>query len=509
MRGLAAYGRGVTSDPVDVPGLQERRRRLDGGRDLSERPGMLGRRRSAVLAVARAPARADHRRASWIALIAATGLVGGCMLAGWWLSRDGVDLHLGSAFPLSGQYGLHVGRWLLPCLMVGMAGLAWGPRLAATLPWPRLLLAALVGSAAWAVALAAAAGPAAIAAPLTRHGEYLSEVDRVNAMGIGSYLDNFTRFIVGSGGTPEAPQWTTHVGGHPPLPTLLFALLARAGLPGPGWAAALCITVGSSAAPAVLATLRTVGGEDGARRAAVFVVFAPTALWVATSADAIFAGVAAAGVCALASSRARRSPGTCLLALTGGLALGTCLMLSCGLVLLAPIAAAAVLLASPRWSERMTVLLIAVLGAVAVLAGFAIAGFWWPDGLRLASERVINGPGWQDRPAGYFFFANPAALAVAVGPAVVAALPLIGRFRSPNRLATLAAGALLAIAIAVGSNLSKGEVERIYLPFTVWLLPLAALVVEGRSRGRASARGWLAAQIGWTILLAATTSLHW
>jgi methylthioxylose transferase len=509
MRGLAAYGRGVTSDPVDVSGLQERRRRLDGGRDLSARPGMLGGRRSAVLAVARAPARADHRRASWIALVAATCMLGGCILAGWWLSRDGVDLHLGSAFPLSGQYGLHVGRWLLPCLMVGLAGWACGPSLVATLPWPRLLLAALVGSAAWAVALAAVAGPVAIAAPLTRQGEYLSEVGRVNAMGLGSYLDNFTRFIVGTGGTPEAPQWTTHVGGHPPLPTLLFALLARAGLAGPGWAAAVCITVGSCAAPAVLATLRAVAGEDGARRAAVFVVFAPTALWVATSADAIFAGVAAAGVCALAYSGAHGFHGTWGLAFAGGLALGTCLMLSYGLVLLAPIAAAAVLLASPRWSERITVLLIAMLGAVAVLASFAIAGFWWPDGLRLASQRVMSGPGWQDRPAAYFLFANPAAVAVAAGPAVVAALPLLGRFRWSNRHAALAVAALLAIAIAVASSLSKGEVERIYLPFTVWLLPLAALLVEGRSRGRASARGWLAAQIGWTILVAATTSLHW
>jgi len=428
------------------------------------------------------------------------------MATGWWLSRHGVDLHLGSAFPLSGQYGWHVGAWLIPCLTVATAGLAWGPRLAATLPWPRLLLAAPVVSAAWAVALAAVAGPAAIAEPLTRHGEYLNEVDRVTSMGIGQYLDTFTSFIVGS---PDAPQWATHVGGHPPLPTLLFTLLAEAGLPGPGWAAALCIVVGSCAAPAVLATLRRLAGEESARRAAVFVVFAPTALWVATSADAIFAGVAAAGVCALAYTGAQGVPRTCLLAFIGGLALGTCLMLSYGLVLLAPIAGAATLLASPRWSERIWVLLIAMLGAVAVLASFALAGFWWPDGLRLASERVTNGPGWQDRPAAYFLFANPAAVAVAVGPAVVAALPFLWLLRRSNRLAALALGPLLAIAIAVASNLSKGEVERIYLPFTIWLLPLAALLVGGRGRRAAWPRGWLAAQIGWAILLAATTSLHW
>jgi hypothetical protein len=166
-------------------------------------------------------------------------------------------------------------------------------------------------------------------------------------------------------------------------------------------------------------------------------------------------------------------------------------MLSYGLVLLAPIAAAAVLLASPRWSERMTVLLIAVLGAVAVLAGFAIAGFWWPDGLRLASQRVMNGPGWQDRPAAYFLFADPAAVAVAAGPAVVAALPLLGRFRWSNRLAALAVAALLAIAIAVASNHSKGEVERIYLPFTVWLLP--------RCWSKAGAADEPRREVGWPL----------
>jgi methylthioxylose transferase len=483
---------------------------VDAGRRWPPRQGSLSGRRARVASATDEAGRAGVRRASWIAVTAAMSLVDGCMLTGWWLSRHGVDLHLGSTFPLSGQYGLHVGAWLIPSLTVATAGLVWGPRLAATLPWPRLLLAALVGSASWAVTLAAAAGPAAIAEPLTRHGEYLSEVDRVTSLGLGPYLDNFTRFIVGS---PDAPQWATHVGGHPPLPTLLFAVLARAGLGGPGWAAALCITVGSCAGPAVLATLRTIAGETGARRAAVFVVFAPIALWVATSADAIFAGVAAAGVCALAYSGGRRFPGTCLLAFTGGLALGTCLMLSYGLVLLAPIAAAAVLLASRRWSERITVLFIAAFAAIAVLAAFAIAGFWWPDGLRLASERVTNGPGWQDRPAVYFLFANPAAVAIAVGPAVVAALPLLGRFRWSNRLAALAVAALLAVTIAVASNLSKGEVERIYLPFMVWLLPLVGLLVEGRGPGGAEdlggVRGWLAAQIGWTILLAATTSLHW
>jgi hypothetical protein len=201
-------------------------------------------------------------------------------------------------------------------------------------------------------------------------------------------------------------------------------------------------------------------------------------------------------------------------------------MLSYGLVLLAPIAVAAVFLGVRRWSRRIPLLLTAAVGVLAVFAGFAAAGFWWPDGLRLTSERVMAGPGWQDRPTGYFLFANLAALAVAAGPAVVAALPLLvqlfpisrlRRYRAVSatgtdadarRVAALPVAALIAIALAVVSNLSKGEVERIYLPFTVWLLPLCALV-PAVNRRPGPARGWLAAQIGWAILVATTTSLHW
>ena len=44
------------------------------------------------------------------------------------------------------------------------------------------------------------------------------------------------------------------------------------------------------------------------------------------------------------------------------------------------------------------------------------------------------------------------------------------------RLWLVIAGALLAVAIADVSNYSKGEVERIWLPFTVWVLAAGALL---------------------------------
>jgi hypothetical protein len=310
--------------------------------------------------------------------------------------------------------------------------------------------------------------------------------------------------------TGHGTPWTTHVSGHPPLATLVFVLLARAGLAGPGWAAALVVVVGAATAPAVLATLRLAAGDVVARRAAPYVATAPVALWIATSADALFAGVAAAGLCALAYAAASGSrTRTGLLASTGGVALGCCLMLSYGLVLLAPLAVAAVAVGARRQARPLpaaaATLAAAGVAVAAVVAGFAVAGFWWPDGYAIAHRRVLAGVAWQERPTGYFVFANLAALAAAVGPATLAALPAAGRLwraAPPGWPAVaLPAAALAAVATAIASGLSKGEVERIYLPFAVWL-PAVTGLLPGRPR-------WLATQLGCALLVAATTQLDW
>ncbi|MGH3647534.1 MAG: hypothetical protein ACRDTM_10215, partial [Micromonosporaceae bacterium] len=64
-------------------------------------------------------------------------------------------------------------------------------------------------------------------------------------------------------------------------------------------------------------------------------------------------------------------------------------------------------------------------------------------------------------------------------------------------------GAVLAIAAATASGLSKGEVERIYLPFVVWLLPLAGLLPAARMRV------WLAAQLALALVLEALLWFWW
>jgi hypothetical protein len=437
----------------------------------------------------------ERVRGSGIAVVAAAALVVGCGLVGWWLAEHGVRLHLGRTVPITGRYHLHLSAWLLVPLLVAAGVWYGGPRLAARLRWPLLLLAGYLTAVGWAVALALVGGPDAIAHPLTPPWEYLAEVDRIDAMGVGAYLRTFTDFIVED---PGRPGWANHVAGHPPLITLLFVLLDRAGLAGPGWAAAACVAVGAAAVPAVLATVRLLAGDERARAAAPFVAAAPVALWVATSADAIIAGVAAAGIATLAYAAARTGAGAVLLAGVAGLLLGVTLMLSYGMVLLAPIALAVVIVLR-GWRNAWAPLLAGVGGVLAVIGAFAAAGFWWLAAVGITAERVRLGEGWTDRPTLFFVFNNPAALAVAVGPAVVAALPLLLTRR--ERLAVPAAAALVAVGLAMLSNLSKGEVERIWLPYAVWLLPLAALLPR--------ARGWLAAHLSWPIVIAAGTTLSW
>jgi hypothetical protein len=53
----------------------------------------------------------------------------------------------------------------------------------------------------------------------------------------------------------------------------------------------------------------------------------------------------------------------------------------------------------------------------------------------------------------------------------------------------------VAIVAADLSGLTKAEVERIWLPFGVWLMAGAALIPAG------DRRGWLAAQAGIALLV--------
>ena len=56
------------------------------------------------------------------------------------------------------------------------------------------------------------------------------------------------------------------------------------------------------------------------------------------------------------------------------------------------------------------------------------------------------------------------------------------------------------------SGMSKGEVERIWLPFAIWLLPAGAVLAAGRRR---VATGWLGLQATAAIVVAAAVKTSW
>ena len=437
-----------------------------------------------------------RRRAPGLA-VAGVALV--VLVVGWIgsrLTRDGTKLHLLGGYVLRGGFDVVLTPRVLLPVAVGLAGVLWGPALAARLRWGVLLPVAAVGSATWAVTLALSSGWSRLPEPLAVRFEYPHDVPRVG--GIGEFLATF----VDSVGADSADPWTTHVAGHPPGALLAFVLLDRLGLSGLGWAAAMCIAGGALAVPAVLVAVRAVAGEAPARRTAPFLVLAPVALWLATSADALFAGVAAWGVALLATAAAR-APGRASdpRALAGGLLLGLALFLSFGLTALGLLALVVVGVHRDRlgWAGVARVLAVGAVGVLAVVAVFAVGGYWWVEGFLAAADRVRSGPSYADRPLAFFLLANLAAAALALGPAAVAGLASLRR----TRLALLPLAALVGIAVSDLTGLVRGETERIWLPFYVWVLVATAFLPD---RGR---RGWLASSAVLAIVTEVVVRSEW
>jgi methylthioxylose transferase len=421
-------------------------------------------------------------RADVLAVGCAALLVVAAAVVGVWLLERGVALHV-DAPPLGAQWLPHVGPGTVPAVLVAMLVVLRGPELAARLPWRPLLGVSAVTALAWTMSLALVDGwRRGVAGRLTTDTEYLHDVPRVGD--IGAMLQVFADRILGL--QPES--WTTHVAGHPPGALLVFVGLDRIGLPGGVPAALLCVLVGSSAGVAVAVTLRALGAEAAARAALPFGVLLPGAIWIGVSADGLFAGVLAWGVALLALGAARSwldIPAVAASA-AGGLVLGASLYLSYGLVLagLFPLAVAIT-------TRRVAPLLVAGAGVAAVVAAFAAAGFWWFDGYEQVKIRYYQpGEYGLERPYSYWVWADLACLAVVLGPAGVAGLrrvftPARGQ---PGALVALCGAAVLAVLAADLSGLSKAEVERIWLPFAVWLIAATALLPARQ------VRWWLGAQ---------------
>ncbi|AVV45136.1 hypothetical protein C6376_30855 [Streptomyces sp. P3] len=430
------------------------------------------------------------------AALAAALLVTTAAVVGTVLEHRYGNLHV-SWPPLYGHWEPHVGPGTPAAIMVAVAVVAYGPLLAARLPWRALLCTAWGTAMAWTFSLALVDGwQRGIARRLTTKYEYLQVIDPVNRFhDIPAALRDFTHHILIH--SPDA--WPAHVAGHPPAATLTFVLLDRIGLGGGAWAGVWCITVGATAAVAVLITVRALSGEALARRAAPFLVLAPAAVWMGTSADGYFAAAAAWAVAFLALAVTGHRPRSA--GLTSGLLFGLTAYLSYGLTLFAVIAAGVLLLGARRLRPLPYVLA----GFVVVAAVFTFAGFNWWEAYHLLVTRYYQGAGGI-RPYGYWVWANLACTALVVGPATVAGLRRSGAapirqdvrrcLRRPTaepRLALLALAALLALLAADLSGMSKAETERIWLPFAMWLIPACAFLTRPRA--------WLTAQATLALLL--------
>ena len=417
---------------------------------------------------------AKTRLTPFIGLFGAVGLAGLAMalpaLTDW-------DVYVRSFPPLHAEWDPRVGAGTLPALVVGGLGAWYSVDLARRLPWRALLLAVYGSGLAWLFSLALVDGKAGIGTILDTEYEYLRTARATTDLPatIREYVSRIP--FDGLADDIEGANWPPHIAGHPPGALSFFVLLVRVGL-GSGLAAGIVITlIAASTAVAVLITLRLLGAEMAARRAAPFLVFGPAAIWQAVSADAMFAAVAAWGIAALAAAATRRSVPWALVA---GLLLGYCVMLSYGLPLLS-VLAVAVLVVARNWRPLPW----AVLSALAVVLTFAALGFLWWEALPVLRERYYDGAA-NHRPAAYWLWGNLGALVFSAGPLVGAGLVMLGRRTRDLDLGAdavrvvrwLAGAGVVMVLIADVSLMSKAEVERIWLPFVPWLLISCALLPD-------------------------------
>jgi hypothetical protein len=436
------------------------------------------------------PPAGDPRRAV-IALALLAIALAVVVLWGQALDRAGVGIFL-DAPPFVGQW-----RWwwtaaMWAAVVTAAVLVIWWVPLTERLRWRWCLLGSWLWALWWPALLQFSEGWDSLYTVLGNRRAYLP-----TARAIDSPADFLATFV------ERLPDYPTHVKGHPPGATLAHWLVDLLGGGRSDVLTATFLVIAAAAAPASLVALDRIAGRHAARRAAPFAGLAPAAMWIASSPDAMFMGVVAVAVAlgavaitvpAAAPMRAMRVHGS---AAASGLLAGVALSFSYGsMLLLGPLWALAVL-ALRRSSRRP--LLTAGAGFAVVPLLFMAAGFDWFAGLAATRDAYLAGvaPGRPDR---YFVVSNLVVFAVAVGPAAVAGLTWL-RDRATW---WLVGGALAGVLAADLSTMSKGEVERIWLPAVPFVV-LATTAI----RGRRARQLWLAAQLVAAVLLQATLDAPW
>jgi hypothetical protein len=150
--------------------------------------------------------------------------------------------------------------------------------------------------------------------------------------------------------------------------------------------------------------------------------------------------------------------------------------------------------------HRWGLLAAAIAGAGIVIAAVSATGFLLWQGLA-ATNRAYHAGVAEHRPYRYFIVANLVVLGISIGPAALA-----GAARGvPRRLRPLVLIAGIAVVFADLVGLSKGETERIWLPFVPWL----TLGAVAYGDPPATARRWLTAQLIIASMLQLTLRSPW
>ncbi len=385
--------------------------------------------------------------------------------------------------PLNGELDWRPGRTAVSALISGVVLVVALPQVSARCRWLTVVVVSALGSIAWAITLALVDGSEALTEPLLRN-QYLNSIYQVGDL--HTYLATFTERL---------PSYNIHTRGHPPGFVVLLWAMDHLGFHGVRWEAALVFAGGAAAVAAVMVAVRDVAGETLARRSAAFLVLTPAAIaW--TSGDPFFAGVGAWAVTLVVLATGRSGRRRDVLALAGGVLFAWAAFLSYGLVLLALIP---VVVAVRRHTLRPLAIAGGVMAAV-TLAVWGGTGFAWWDGLAATRVQYFRGVGGR-RPYDYFLLGNIAAFAVAIGPATAVALARVRR----RPLAVLVGAAVAVVIVADVSGMSKGEVERIWLPFVPWVMAAGAVLMTARW----VTRGWLAIQVGSALLVAVAIRSPW
>jgi methylthioxylose transferase len=338
-------------------------------------------------------------------------------------------------------------------------------------------------------------------------------------------------------------NFSTHIKGHPPGYMLMLKALSALGLAKPWIIASLSYFSAGVVAGSVLVVARRFGTAKFTRKAAPMLILGPYAVWMGTSADAVFSALvalAAAGIALATTSRqnARRIT----FSLFAGLSIGAALYSSWGTVTCGPILFGVLWCGTVRnalrgsWqgvqpglkqstghhskpeltqprertlvsvSEQRTSLgsmlrtslstamdriagaipvAVWVLTGVSTIAVTLTAlGYNWFAGMGLTKRFYWKGTA-QFRPWTYFLVGNLGAVFIAIGVVAVLGIGVAisgsaTTHRDNRWLRMVMICALISVVAANLSQYSKGEVERIWLPVMPWLTVPAALLNRPR-----------------------------